>query len=161
MIVGQRERAGGAFTDPLTWLAIGLLVPNDHVLKRVAPSPFTGKLSDFAGLAFFPLLLEALCEGALVAFGRYRGPSMRRLGACIAITGVCFAWMKLTSFGASVYAFGLGLAQWPFRAAFTLCAGESVAHFRSASIVMDPSDLMALSALLLAYVIGRRRTARR
>lgn len=156
----ERERAGGAFTDPLTWLAIALLVLNDHVLKKVVPSPFTGKLSDFAGLAFFPLLLEAMLEAALVAVGRYRGPSMRRLGACIAITGVSFSWMKLTASGASVYSFGLGLAQWPFRIAITLCAGESPAHFRAASIVRDPSDLMALSALLIAYVIGRRRIAR-
>lgn len=35
---------------PSWWLALGLLVVNDHLLKYATPSALTGKLSDFAGL---------------------------------------------------------------------------------------------------------------
>ncbi len=42
---------------PATWLSIALLLVNDHVLKVLYPSWITGKLSDFAGLFFFPFLL--------------------------------------------------------------------------------------------------------
>jgi len=44
---------------PATLISISLLLFNDHVLKIAAPSPLTGKLSDFAGLFFFPFLLAA------------------------------------------------------------------------------------------------------
>ncbi|WNG39655.1 hypothetical protein F0U61_42760 [Archangium violaceum] len=39
-----------------------LLGVNDHVFKLHCPSWWTGKLSDVAGLAFFPLLPQALWE---------------------------------------------------------------------------------------------------
>lgn len=44
-------------SHPITFLSICLLLLNDHVLKQIAPSHLTGKLSDFAGLFFFPFLL--------------------------------------------------------------------------------------------------------
>lgn len=47
-----------ALCHPSTLLSIGLLLLNDHVLKAQIPSAFTGKLSDFAGLFFFPFLLS-------------------------------------------------------------------------------------------------------
>src|SRR3990170_5839611 len=49
-----------ALGHPLTLACIGLLLVNDHFLKRLYPSTLTGKLSDFAGLFFFPFLLTAL-----------------------------------------------------------------------------------------------------
>ena len=45
-----------AFGDPRTVGAILVLLINDHLLKGAAPGWVTGKLSDFAGLVFFPLL---------------------------------------------------------------------------------------------------------
>jgi hypothetical protein len=48
-------RALGARTLPL--FAVAVLIVNDHVLKHRFPGLVTGKLSDFAGLFFFPLLL--------------------------------------------------------------------------------------------------------
>jgi hypothetical protein len=44
---------------PITLLSIVLLLVNDHVLKIVGPSWLTGKLSDFAGLFFFPFIVAA------------------------------------------------------------------------------------------------------
>jgi hypothetical protein len=51
-----------AFRHPLILASIGLLIVNDHILKRLFPSALTGKLSDFAGLFFFPFLLGVLLQ---------------------------------------------------------------------------------------------------
>ena len=49
-----------ALGHPLSLGAVALLLLNDHVLKQAFPSILTGKLSDFAGLFFFPFLLAVL-----------------------------------------------------------------------------------------------------
>ena len=51
-----------AIRHPLWWLMLVVLVVNDFVLKGsgLLPSIITGKLSDFAGLMVFPLLLAIL-----------------------------------------------------------------------------------------------------
>lgn len=157
--MSERARAAGAFTHPVVWLAIALLVLNDHVLKQAYPSTFTGKLSDFAGLAFFPLLLDGAIELGLAALGRYEGPSLRRLVVCIAVTGVSFALMKTTALGATVYAYGLGAARWPFAVLYAAIVGDPPAPFRLAHLVRDPTDLVALLALAIPYAIGTRRAA--
>jgi hypothetical protein len=53
--------------QPTTLLSIVLLLLNDHILKIVVPSWLTGKISDFAGLYFFPFLVAA---GWSVLFSR-------------------------------------------------------------------------------------------
>jgi hypothetical protein len=45
-----------AFRSPLVMASIVVLLVNDHLLKAAAPSWVTGKLSDFAGLFFFPFV---------------------------------------------------------------------------------------------------------
>src|SRR5690606_8292496 len=50
-----RPVAGDGLLHPAPLAAIGLLLLNDHWLKAAFPGSITGKLSDFAGLAFFPL----------------------------------------------------------------------------------------------------------
>jgi hypothetical protein len=42
---------------PATWVSIAVLLINDHILKNLSPSFLTGKLSDFAGLFFFPFIV--------------------------------------------------------------------------------------------------------
>ena len=69
-------------------LAIGLLVLNDHVLKDAFHNALTGKLSDFAGMAFFPLLLQGLWEGAQSLLRRSWQPSRRALWICAAATAL-------------------------------------------------------------------------
>lgn len=61
-----------ALGHPLSLASVALLLVNDHVLKRAYPSELTGKLSDFAGLFFFPYLLIALANLARWALGRHR-----------------------------------------------------------------------------------------
>ena len=44
---------------PLSLLSILILLLNDHVFKVISPSWLTGKLSDFAGLFFFPFIVAS------------------------------------------------------------------------------------------------------
>ena len=59
--------------DPTVIGAVALLAVNDHVLKGRGwlPGWLTGKLSDLAGLYFFPVLLVVLAE----SLGRRRRPA--------------------------------------------------------------------------------------
>jgi len=63
-----------AFRSPVAWVALVVLVANDHFLKRAGllPGSVTGKLSDLAGLVVAPVLACALI-GA-------RSPASRILG---------------------------------------------------------------------------------
>ena len=56
------RRPGDLLLHPIAVLAVAVLVINDHVLKGLAPGLLTGKLSDLAGLLFFPLLLASVVE---------------------------------------------------------------------------------------------------
>jgi len=60
-----------ALAQPVTLGSIALLLINDHLLKGHYPSALTGKLSDFAGLFFFPFLLAALFGLAGAAVARF------------------------------------------------------------------------------------------
>ncbi len=55
---------------PLTLSCIAILLINDHLLKLSSPSWLTGKLSDFAGLFFFPFLFTAVLSILLIKFNR-------------------------------------------------------------------------------------------
>lgn len=120
-----------ALRHPLTLASIALLLINDHWLKAAAPSFFTGKLSDFAGLFFFPFLLAAL-------LGSARLPAHATFLLALALTGGGFALMKTT-----VWANALA------RAALSAVWGGPV------SIVLDPTDCWALVMLLPAWLLWR------
>ncbi len=53
------RRALVSLSHPLSIAAIGLLLFNDHLWRKVAPSWLTGKIGDFAWLIFAPFLLAA------------------------------------------------------------------------------------------------------
>src|SRR5687768_479091 len=112
---GRRPIPGDALLQPLALGAIAVLLLNDHVFKAVAPGSVTGKLSDVAGLIFFPLLLVAMAELAMAAAGRWRGPDPRVVGAAVAVTGIAFAAVKLLPGAELLYEQALGVAQWPIR----------------------------------------------
>src|SRR4051812_39291442 len=80
---------------PIPLAAVVLLIFNDHLWKGggVIPGWITGKISDFAGLFFFPVLLTVLVEAAW----RRRGAaaSRRRIAwTSVLLTGVVFAAIK-------------------------------------------------------------------
>jgi hypothetical protein len=139
--------ASRALCHPIAVLAIATLVVNDHVLKAAYPGLVTGKLSDVAGLAFFPLLVAAALEQLRVARGE------RIVSIAAMITGVGFAAIKLSPFAGDVFRFGLAALQWPVRAAWFLVAGHGVPALAPVSLVADPTDLFALVALAIPLAL--------
>ena len=157
---GRRPIPGDALLQPLAIGAIALLLVNDHLLKAVAPGILTGKLSDVAGLVFFPLLLVAVTELALAAAGRWQGPDWRLITAAVAATGLAFAAVKLLPGAESLYEQVLGLAQWPFRALAALVTGGTAAGVPTrVDLTRDATDLVALVALWVPMEVGARRAS--
>src|SRR5438045_2459919 len=79
-------QAADALLEPTPLAAIALLLLNDHALKARWPGVVTGKLSDAAGLVFFPLLLRVV----VVAVAPRVAPARALLGCAVA-TAVVFA----------------------------------------------------------------------
>ncbi len=137
---------------PLALAAIAALALNDHVLKPSWPGLVTGKLSDVAGLVYFPLLLQALLEAPRwLPRRRYRPSDVVLLG-CVAATGLGFALVNLWPPATELYERGLGLLRW-----LVLERGWSWGAPPSRVVLTpDPTDLSALPALAVAWRIGRR-----
>jgi hypothetical protein len=132
---------GEGLLHPVALLAMGVLAVNDHWAKAAYPGWLTGKLSDFAGLLFFPLLLQGLVE--LVT----RRADRRVLVACAIAAAVVFALVKTTPL-VEVYRWGLGLLQAPVRGAI-----------RPVDVVQDPTDLVALPMVAVGVRLGWRRVS--
>lgn len=145
-----------ALLHPLPILAIGVLLLNDHYLKAGWSHPVTGKLSDVAGLIFFPLLLVAIVEVGQAACGWYRGPSRRLLVGAIATTGLVFALVQLYPPMTEAYRVAFAALQRPVLAVDLLAQGVSLEAWPRVAATPDASDLLALPALLVAYALGSR-----
>jgi len=141
---------------PVALAAVGVLVLNDHALKGagVVPGMVTGKLSDFAGLAFFPLLLVAGVELLRAALGRPWGPAGADVVAAVLLTGIVFACIQLDPTAAELYRRVWGGLRW---ALFDLGWWPPGAPARPVRHVMDPTDLVALTALLVPLGLGLQR----
>jgi hypothetical protein len=151
----RRAVPADALLHPVALAAIAVLLLNDHVLKDAAPGLVTGKLSDVAGLAFFPLVLLGTWEVIRSAVGRWSGPSPRSLALSVFVTAIVFGLVKTTDLAAGVFATTLGAAQWAI--GFALTAGHRSSDFVPTLVVRDPTDLVALPAVLIAAWIGSSR----
>lgn len=130
---------------PVSLAAIALLVLNDHVLKAAWPGALTGKLSDVAGMIFFPLLLAAVAQQLR--------PSLRlrpTVIACAALTALVFASIKVWPLAGDAYRVGLGALQWPFRALAAALSGNGVPGLAPVALTPDVTDLLAVPAVLVA-----------
>lgn len=156
----RRHVAGEAVLHPASLSAILALILNDHWWKAAYPGVVTGKISDFAGLAFFPLLLQGAFELGRSALGRPWRPSRGALLAAVLATFVGFAAVKLWAPAAGAYRLGLGALQWPFLALSKLAHGEALPPLRRVVLARDPTDLVALPALLVALWVGLGRVRR-
>jgi len=127
----------GFFFHPLPVAAVLILALNDHYLKYHFNSWWTGKLSDFAGLFFFPLFvctLILLLWNAMSA--KRKGLSAELLVPAIVLTNVAFIAIKMVPEAAFVYErvlTGLGFPS---------------------IVTLDPTDLIALSSSLVCYGFG-------
>lgn len=118
-------------SHPLSICSIGLLVVNDHWLKLDYPSYVTGKLSDFAGLFFFPFLLVAFL--ALI-LSRTKTNSHAIGVISFLVTAIWFSLVKTTdAANAMTTDFVSALLGWRVQ------------------IALDPSDAIALISLLPAW----------
>jgi len=129
---GELAAALACLVHPLSIAALAVLALNDHLWKGVGPAWLTGKLSDFAGLFYFPFLVAALC--ALVT-DRWRGSAGRVAFAVVAV------W---------------------FAAAKTIPAAHQATVWLASrlvgdvAVVRDPTDVIALLSLVPAWRLYRR-----
>lgn len=124
---------------PFALGAVAVLAAYDHLLKGSAllPAAVTGKLSDVAGLFFFPLLLSAAVRGIRGALVNDDRDHPAIAASAIAATGLTFAALKLVP---------------AFNAVVSAALGPNA---------LDPTDLWALFALLPSWLWMRRRSTRR
>jgi hypothetical protein len=120
---------------PLTILSIALLLINDHVLKIYFPSWLTGKLSDFAGLFFFPFIVAAG-----LGFLLFKSNISQRLIGQFAFS-IAAIWFLL-------------LKTIPVANSLTSQFASSLIGSPS-QFILDPTDLIALVALLPAWALWR------
>jgi hypothetical protein len=121
---------------PATWLSIALLLVNDHILKVVCPSWITGKLSDFAGLFFFPFILAA---GLSFLLSKYKVPSVRVGQIAFGFVGIWFILLKTIP---SLNILTTELS--------SMLLGSPT------KFIMDPTDLIALLSMVPAWIIWRQ-----
>lgn len=133
-----------ALAHPISILAIVVVLLNDHVWRWFWPSWFTGKIGDAAWLIFAPFLLAAILAWLMPARIAQHDARVGRLA--IIITGLVFSTTKTI----------------PEFHALTVRAFETLFGW-PASLRLDPTDLIALPALLIAWRIwqqaGRRSTS--
>lgn len=136
---------------PLTLLGLALWVVNDHVLKSACPCWWTGKLSDVASLAVFPLVPYAVADLWRARRGLPPPPRAVLVGWILA-TGLVMITINTLPLAADGYRWGLGAAQWPIMA-LRAWAWPALHPVR---LTEDPTDLLALPALLVpGYVVAR------
>ncbi len=117
---------------PVSLAAVALLVVNDHLLKAAFPGLLTGKLSDVAGLVFAPALLATVA-----GLGLPRLPQRTTAIGALVVSGLGFGWVKATVAGAQT-------------------ASAAWSLLRPSTVLADPTDLVALPALGLAWWVWRR-----
>jgi hypothetical protein len=155
--LSRRPIPADAFLHPLALAALVLLILNDHVLKDLAPGPLTGKLSDLVGLVVLPLLVLGAWELAMATLGRWHGPTRTALIVAIALAGGAFTAIKMSADGAETYRVAMGLARWPIDALMAAAGGAQPPEAGRVRFVQDPSDLICLPALFVAWRVGRSR----
>ncbi len=140
---------GDWLLHPVPLLAAGLLALNDLHLKASYPGFVTGKLSDVAGMIFFPLFLVCLLEFVGVICKPTWRAGRRALLVCIVATGAVFAIINVST------AAGAGYER-VMQSIWTALGGPSgeIAIVRH---VVDPTDLVALAALLVPWHLGTIR----
>jgi hypothetical protein len=159
-----RPVAGARFLRPVPVAAVVVLALNDHVFKQAWPGFVTGKLSDLAGMVFFPFFLEGLWESGLAlarAIRKSRAPwrrEGRRLFACALATGLVFSAVKTVPLANEAYRVGLGGLQWGLRAVFAAAVHAPAPPFHRVSLVRDPTDLLGLVGLAWPLLAARRAT---
>lgn len=130
------ENSLRCFQHPVSLLSIVLLLLNNHAFKVISPSWLTGKLSDFAGLFFFPFIVAAVLSLLLTKFNF----TSRQLGQiAFWFVTVWFILLKITSPINSL------------TVQFSSLLVGSPTH-----IIMDWTDIIGLTAMFPAWKLWNR-----
>ena len=146
-----------ALLHPMAMLAVIALLANDHIAKALWPGVVTGKVSDIAGLAFFPLFLVGIWEVAQSGLGRWKHPTVTPIVVASLATASVFTLVKTTILGATVWAGFLGAGRYLAGVPAAVLTGANGPAFVAVTVVRDATDLVALPAILVANWIGVRR----
>jgi hypothetical protein len=148
---------GDLLLHPVGLVTIVAVVVNDQLLKRTWPGLVSGKLSDFAGLVYFPLLLVALAEvGRRIALGTRWPLTPRAVVNATLVVGAAFVLIKTCSPAADAYRAIMGVLLWPGHALLELMGSRSIPPVRPVLLVEDPTDLVALVVLPVPISVARR-----
>jgi hypothetical protein len=141
--------------SPAAVAAIVVLVVNDHWGKAYFANTLTGKLSDGAGLLFFPLLVISLLEGAWALWSRQPQRVNRRLvTSAVAATGAAFAAVKLSAPIAELWSQLIGVGFHPIRVLLAVSNGAPMPDVAPVVVRADPWDLLALPVLVVPLLLG-------
>jgi hypothetical protein len=149
----ETDIPGAFLLHPLVLAAIAVFIVNDHVLKPAYHGWLTGKLSDVAGLIFFPVLAAAIAEVVIPTARRHLAVA---LALAVALTGLTFLVMLLVPAGADAYRWFFGFAQWPFQIVTAVLTGAPVPAVTSVFFAADRTDLITLPALLVPLAVAIR-----
>lgn len=126
-VPGHPRLGIGYFVHPLPLIAVVVTAVNDHYLKYAHPSFLTGKISDFAGIFFFPIFLCALFNLARNLFSqKLHWITVRQGVIAIAVTDLIFIAVKMVPTVTYAYIEMLEAIGYPSR------------------VTRDPGDLAAL-----------------
>jgi hypothetical protein len=144
-VVGHTSRSSSTaqplrelLLHPILIGGLALWLMNDHMGKHAFPTWWSGKLSDAAGLAVFPVVLAAALE-----------PLWRRSRAALLWTAACATGSVLLlintwDVAAESYRWGLGALQWPFRLLAAAAFQLSAPTLLPVQLTMDPTDAVTL-----------------
>jgi hypothetical protein len=153
---GDRTRPGDCILHPLILGLLVLWAVNDHLLKDWWANALTGKLSDVAGLAVFPLLPLSVYEIVCGLRGRSPGHARAVLVASLAAVGAVMVGINTSPAWADTYRVGLGALQWPFYCAYSGLSGAELPGLVPVVLTRDPTDLWTLPALFIPWWVGAR-----
>lgn len=155
-VTNAQRWPGDFLLHPIALAAVATLIANDWIIKARWPGHVAGKLSDIAGMVFFPLLLVALAEIAAWAVGR-RWLATPRLFLIVAVTvALVFAATKTIGPVRHFDEQALGWLRWaPFAAARALTGGSSGEPVRP-TVVADATDVLCAPFALVAAWIGKK-----
>lgn len=144
---------GDGLLHPLAIASVMLLLVNDHVLKATVPSWWTGKLSDVAALVVVGLVPQAAAELLGAPINR------RVLAGSLYIGGATLVAIKLVPAAGDLYRWSLGMAQWVPAATGAMLNGDVTPSIVPVALTRDPTDLLALPVLVVAWLVLRGRHA--
>jgi hypothetical protein len=156
-VVARHRVPGDLLLHPIALLATALVILNDRVLKSEVPGLVSGKLSDFAGLVYFPLFVVAVLEGLrwLVRRSDWELDWRWVLGVTL-VAGTVMVLIKTWGPAGDVYRPVIGAALWPFRVPAAVVSGDGVPPVERVTMYRDPTDLISLVVLPVPVWIARR-----